>query len=185
MAYPQKLLNQGETVELDLRPHPWYLVPRISLLLLAIAVAALIWLLYTRTRFGFEAQVIGDSPRAARYAGMRTRRKIGVMLCLSGAVAGIGGDSQMGDFRHTLDARGLQQAYYGYTGIVVAALARYNPNGTLDPSFSGNGRQRTNLVGFDEASAVALQADGKSVAVGRSFGTDLTADFALARYLGG
>jgi simple sugar transport system permease protein len=26
-----------------------------------------------------------------------------------------------------LDARGLQQANYGYTGIVVAALARYNP----------------------------------------------------------
>ena len=32
--------------------------------------------LYARTRFGFEVQVIGDSPRAARYAGMRTRRKI-------------------------------------------------------------------------------------------------------------
>jgi uncharacterized membrane protein YdbT with pleckstrin-like domain len=38
VAYPSKLLNQGETVELDLRPHPWYLVPRISLLLLAIVV---------------------------------------------------------------------------------------------------------------------------------------------------
>jgi hypothetical protein len=32
---------------------------------------------------------------------------------------------------------------------------------------------------------VALQADGKIVAVGRSFGADGTADFALARYLGG
>ena len=42
-------------------------------------------MLYTRTRFGFEAQVIGDSPRAARYAGMRTRRKIVAVLCLSGA----------------------------------------------------------------------------------------------------
>ena len=38
MAYPSKLLNQGETVELDLRPHPWYLVPRITLLLLAIVL---------------------------------------------------------------------------------------------------------------------------------------------------
>jgi len=94
---------------------------------LAAAIAAGIWVLYTRTRFGFEAQVIGDSPRAARYAGMRTRRKIVAIMCLSGAVAGIGGASQMGDFRHLLDARGLQQANYGYTGIVVAALARYNP----------------------------------------------------------
>ena len=32
-----------------------------------------------------------------------------------------------GDFRHQLDPRGLRQASYGYTGIVVAALARYNP----------------------------------------------------------
>ena len=94
---------------------------------LAAAIAGGIWVLYTRTRFGFEAQVIGDSPRAARYAGMRTRRKVVAIMCLSGAVAGIGGASQMGDFRHVLDPRGLQQANYGYTGIVVAALARYNP----------------------------------------------------------
>ena len=95
--------------------------------LLAIGVAALVWVLYTRTRFGFEVQVIGDSARAGRYAGMRTRRKILAVMCLSGAIAGIGGASQTGDFRHQLDPRGLRQANYGYTGIVVAALARYNP----------------------------------------------------------
>ena len=109
--------------------------------LLAVAVAALIWLLYARTRFGFEAQVIGDSPRAARYAGMRTRRKIVAIMCLSGAIAGIGGASQMGDFRHVLDARGLQQANYGYTGIVVAALARYNPFAVVLAAFLIGGLQ--------------------------------------------
>jgi general nucleoside transport system permease protein len=96
-------------------------------LLLGVVIAALIWLLYTRTRFGFEVQVIGDSPRAARYAGMRTRRKILAVMALSGAVAGVGGASQDGDFRHTLDPRGLTVAGYGYAGIVIAALARYNP----------------------------------------------------------
>ena len=95
--------------------------------LLAIALAGVLWVLYSRTRFGFEAQVIGDSPRAAQYAGMSTRRKILAVMCLSGAIAGIGGASQDGDFRHQLDARGLQQPGYGYSGIVVAALARYNP----------------------------------------------------------
>ena len=98
-------------------------------------------MLYTRTRFGFEAQVIGDSPRAARYAGMRTRRKIVAIMCLSGAIAGIGGASQMGDFRHVLDARGLQQANYGYTGIVVAALARYNPFAVVLVAFLLGGLQ--------------------------------------------
>jgi simple sugar transport system permease protein len=95
--------------------------------LLALGLAVLVWLLYARTRFGFEVQVIGDSVRAGRYAGMRTRRKILAVMCLSGAIAGIGGASQMGDFRHQLDPPGLRQANYGYTGIVVAALARYNP----------------------------------------------------------
>jgi general nucleoside transport system permease protein len=94
---------------------------------LAVAIAVLVWFLYSRTRFGFEVQVIGDSARAGRYSGMRTRRKILAVMCLSGAIAGIGGTSQDGDFRHQLDPRGLRQANYGYTGIVVAALGRYNP----------------------------------------------------------
>jgi simple sugar transport system permease protein len=95
--------------------------------IVAVVLAALVYVLYSRTRFGFEVQVIGDSPRAAEYAGMRTRRKILAVMALSGAVAGVGGASQDGDFRHVLDPRGLTQANYGYTGIVIAALARYNP----------------------------------------------------------
>ena len=96
-------------------------------LLLGVVIAAFVWVLYTRTRFGFEVQVIGDSPRAASYAGMRTRRKILAVMALSGAIAGIGGASQDGDIRHSLDPRGLTAAGYGYAGIVIAALARYNP----------------------------------------------------------
>jgi general nucleoside transport system permease protein len=96
-------------------------------LLLGVLIATIVWLLYTRTRFGFEVQVIGDSPRAASYAGMRTRRKILAVMALSGAIAGIGGASQDGDIRHSLDPRGLTAAGYGYAGIVIAALARYNP----------------------------------------------------------
>ena len=95
--------------------------------MLAIGVAALMWVVYRRTRFGFELQVIGDSQRAARYAGMRLRRKIVVVMVLSGAIAGLGGASQEGDFAHQLDPTGLPSSFYGYTGIVVAALARYNP----------------------------------------------------------
>jgi ABC-type uncharacterized transport system permease subunit len=96
---------------------------------LAILVAIVLSVLYKRTRFGFEAQVLGDSPRAARYAGVRMRRKILAVMALSGAIAGLGGASQDGDFRHSLDAdpNGLQRQGFGYTGIVVAALGRYNP----------------------------------------------------------
>jgi len=97
--------------------------------LIGIATAIVLWALYSRTRFGFEVRVIADSHRAARYAGMRTRRKILAVMAISGAVAGIGGASQVAEFSHTLDGspQGLQAAAFGYTGIVVAALARYNP----------------------------------------------------------
>jgi simple sugar transport system permease protein len=95
----------------------------------AVLTAIVLWTLYKRTRFGFEAEVLGDSPRAARYAGVRIRRKILAVMALSGAIAGLGGASQVGDFSHGLDGdpNGLQKLGYGYTGIVVAALGRYNP----------------------------------------------------------
>jgi uncharacterized delta-60 repeat protein len=60
------------------------------------------------------------------------------------------------------------------------ALARYNPNGSLDASFSGDGRKRTSFGAFDVANGGALQGDGRIVAVGAGNG-----EFALARYLGG
>jgi ABC-type uncharacterized transport system permease subunit len=110
---------------------------------LAVLVAVVLWVLYSRTRFGFEVQVLGDSPRAGRYAGMRTRRKILAVMAISGAIAGLGGASQDGDFRHTLDAdpNGLQRQYYGYAGIVVAALGRYNPFAVVLVAFLIGGLQ--------------------------------------------
>ena len=99
----------------------------------AILAAVVLWFLYRRTRFGFEARMLGDSERAARYAGVRVRRKIVAVMALSGGIAGLGGASQDGDFRHTLDAdpNGLQKQGFGYAGIVVAALGRYNPFAVL------------------------------------------------------
>lgn len=102
---------------------------------LAIFTAGAIWILYKRTRFGFEVGVIADSPRAARYAGIRTRSTIILVMALSGALAGLGGASDVGDFRHLLDAKGLPLSSVGYTGIVVAALARFNPFSTVFVAF--------------------------------------------------
>ena len=104
-------------------------------------VAVALWVLYSRTRFGFEVKVIGDSPRAAHYAGMRTRRKVLSVMGLSGLIAGLGGAAQMGNFDYAIDPRGLQSANYGYTGIVVAALARYNPFAVVLVAFLIGGLQ--------------------------------------------
>jgi uncharacterized delta-60 repeat protein len=63
------------------------------------------------------------------------------------------------------------------------ALARYSPDGTLDPAFGGDGRITTH-VRFDYARAIALQQDGKLVAGGYVFPLDGRWQFALARYEG-
>jgi len=95
--------------------------------LLGVAGAVVLLVVLRATRFGFAMRVVADAPAAARYAGMRGRRVVLGVMALSGAAAGIGGASNIGDTRHMLDPRGLNQAGYGYAGIVVAALARLNP----------------------------------------------------------
>jgi len=64
------------------------------------------------------------------------------------------------------------------------ALARYTAVGALDPTFGGDGRVHTAFPpgGRDSAAGVALQADGRIVAVGRAAGHG--GRLALARYLG-
>lgn len=94
---------------------------------LGTVAACILWVLFRKTRFGFGVRVIGDEPRAARFAGLRTRRTILALMAISGAAAGLGGASDVGDTRHQLDPKALRQAGYGYAGIVVAALARLNP----------------------------------------------------------
>ncbi len=120
-------------------------------LLVGIGVGVILWWMIRATRYGFEMRVISDSPNTARYAGMRTRRKILSVMALSGALAGLGGASQVGDFSHVLDPRGLQAAGFGYTGIVVAALARYNPIAVVVVSF---------LIGALTNAGFALQGPG-------------------------
>jgi uncharacterized delta-60 repeat protein len=61
------------------------------------------------------------------------------------------------------------------------ALARYNSDGSLDPTFDGDGKVTTNYgVGSSQVKAVAIQADGKIVAAG--YGSSNAFDFFLARY---
>ena len=74
-----------------------------------------------------------------------------------------------------------------FSGKSSFALARYNPNGSLDGGFGTLGKVTTTFFGRDDrALSVAIQADGQIVAGGTSDNraNDTFRDFALARYLG-
>ena len=64
------------------------------------------------------------------------------------------------------------------------ALARYTADGSLDPSFDGDGKVKTDFGGPDEANAVAIQREGEIVAAGSATHSSGALLFALARYKG-
>lgn len=95
--------------------------------LIALVLAVALTVAWRSTTAGFAMQVAGDAPRAARYAGIRTGLVLFAVLCVSGALAGLGGASRIGDADLKLDHNDLIRMAFGYGGIVVAALARYHP----------------------------------------------------------
>ena len=89
---------------------------------IALAAAIVVWWLADRTRFGFSLSIAGGNVRAAHYLGLGVRRRVIVVLALSGVLAGIAGAIQL-----TATSGRLQDGLtgnYGYTGILVAFLAR-------------------------------------------------------------
>lgn len=98
-------------------------------LLLAVVAAALIWLVMDRTRWGYEIRLIGENENAARYAGVGLARNIVLVMLLSGGLAGLAGVVEVAAISHRLQ-EGLAIGY-GFTGIIVAWLAKLNPWGVL------------------------------------------------------
>lgn len=91
----------------------------------AVAIALALFWVVRRTEFGYRIQVLADSERAARYAGINGPRTTMLVLLASGALAGLGGGMLIvGPYGRIDDA--VLGVGYGYAGIVVAALARYN-----------------------------------------------------------
>jgi general nucleoside transport system permease protein len=98
-------------------------------LVFALAAAGLLGWAFARTRWGFEARVIGESPRAAEYAGMSLSRHVLWAMALSGGLAGLAGLAEAAGIHYRLQ-QGLAVGT-GYTGIIVAWLARLSSGGIL------------------------------------------------------
>jgi simple sugar transport system permease protein len=93
--------------------------------LFGVAAAVVVWLVLERSRWGYEIRLVGDSPEAARYAGVDIKRLIIVVFAASGALAGLAGMSEVGGAVHRLQDR--FSPGYGYTAIIIAYLARFDP----------------------------------------------------------
>jgi len=102
-------------------------------LLIALAAAAIFAFLLWRTSFGYEIRAVGQSQKAARYAGISVRRTIILTMLIAGAFAGLAGAIQVAGVDHNLtdmyfsDTTGfLTDMYFsdttGFDAIAVALL---------------------------------------------------------------
>jgi ABC-type uncharacterized transport system permease subunit len=91
--------------------------------------AIVVWFIIYRSRWGYEIRLIGDNPSAARYAGIDIVRNVTLVMMLSGAIAGLGGMSEISGVVHRLQDR--ISPGYGFTGIIIAWLAKLNPFGVI------------------------------------------------------
>lgn len=92
---------------------------------LALVFVLVLWFIGQRSKWGFEINVIGDNPKAARYAGINLSRNMILVMALSGALAGLAGFVEIAGVVHRLP--GNFSPGYGFTAIIVAWLARLNP----------------------------------------------------------
>jgi simple sugar transport system permease protein len=110
----------------------WTLIPGTRLhvgFILGLLTAGLVWVLSSRTIWGFEMKAVGANPLASRFVGIPVNRAFVRIALISGALAGNAGAVEVlgvkGDL--TLDF----SPGYGYSGIIVAMLAALNPLGVV------------------------------------------------------
>lgn len=94
-------------------------------LVFGLLAAFVVWFILYRSRWGYEIRLFGDNPRAARYAGINITRNTILVMMLSGAIAGLAGMSEITGVVHRLQMN--ISPGYGFTGIIIAWLAKLNP----------------------------------------------------------
>jgi simple sugar transport system permease protein len=94
-------------------------------LVIALIAVVVVWFILYRSKWGYEIRLIGDNPKAANYAGIQMKKNVVLVMMLSGALAGLAGMSEISGVVHRL--QGAISPGYGFTGIIVAWLAKLNP----------------------------------------------------------
>lgn len=101
-------------------------------LFFALFALVIYWFIMKRTTFGYEVRVVGQNPKAARYAGISVKRHITVVMVIAGAFAGLAGGLQlMGQFPYQLIATTFSLQPTGFDAIGVALLGRTTSIGVL------------------------------------------------------
>lgn len=97
--------------------------------ILALVAAVVVYILLWKTALGYEIRAMGINPTAAKYKGISIARTTILIMAISGALAGLGGGSEIAGLHHRL--RLDISTGYGFTGIIIAMLGRLHPLGVV------------------------------------------------------
>jgi simple sugar transport system permease protein len=99
-------------------------------IVVALIVVIILYVILSKTTFGYELKAVGFNRDASKYAGMNAKRNIVYSMMISGAVAGIAGAMMfLGIGKHLKPENILLQE--GFTGIAISLLGLSNPIGVL------------------------------------------------------
>lgn len=129
-------------------------------LAVGIALAGALWVLMSRTTFGFAARLTGGNPRAALAQGLPVGALIVASSAIAGACAGLAGFFEVAAVHGQANAALV--AGYGFTGILVAFLARQSPLAVvpvaiLFGALAASGGLIQRRMGLPDASVLVLQ----------------------------
>ncbi len=124
-------------------------------IVLAVLLAVGLWLIFSKTIWGFQLRATGLGPHAAEISGrIPVKRVLGFALLWSGAFAGLAGGLEISGVTYSL-YQNLSPGY-GFTAIAVALLARLHPLGVMATGL---------LFGALEAGAQGMQREAGVPAV--------------------
>ncbi len=124
-------------------------------------IAAIVsYILIYHTTFGFAARVAGGNIRAAKIVGLSVGKLILTICFLAGACAGLAGMVEVAAVQGRTNAN--LAAGYGFTGILVAFLARQNPLAVIPVAvliggIGASGGLLQRRLGLPDASVLVLQ----------------------------
>jgi simple sugar transport system permease protein len=129
-------------------------------LVIGIIACILSWLLIEATSFGFAARIAGGNVRAAQIQGLPVGRLITGFTALAGSFAGLAGMIEVAAVQGSANAS--IAAGYGYTGILVAFLARHNPLAIIPVAIllggiAASGGLIQRRMGLPDATVLVLQ----------------------------
>jgi simple sugar transport system permease protein len=98
-------------------------------IVVALLAAVVIWLILKYTTLGYENRSVGFNPWASETAGISVQWTTVKALCISGALAGLGGAVEVMGVHHRIFDQ--FSSGFGFTGIAVALLAKNHPLGII------------------------------------------------------